>query len=67
MRVCRVKVRIEPEDAYWKGQVKRLREVEKAVHTGRPVKIQGTELVFASLGDMARALSGGEWHGSLWD
>ena len=49
MRVCRVKVRVEPEDAYWKGQVQRLKEMEKTLHTGKRVRVQGTELVFAIL------------------
>lgn len=57
MRVCRVKVRVESEDAYWKSQVQRLQEVEKAVRTGKRVRIQGAELVFASLEDMAQALT----------
>ena len=57
MRVCRVKVRVEPEDAYWKGQVQRLKEMEKTLHTGKRVRVQGTELVFASLTDMAQALT----------
>jgi predicted transcriptional regulator len=57
MRVCRVKVRVEPEDAYWKGQVQRLKEVEKSLHKGKRVRLQGTELVFANLADMAQALT----------
>ena len=57
MRVCRVKVRVEPEGAYWKGQVQRLKEIEKTLHTGKRVRVQGTELVFASLTDMAQALT----------
>ena len=57
MKVCRVKVRVEPEDAYWKGQVQRLKEIEKTLHTGKRVRVQGTELVFASLADMAQALT----------
>ncbi len=57
MRVCRVKVRVESEDAYWKGQVQRLKDLEKTIHTGGPARIQGTELVFASLTDMARTLT----------
>ncbi len=57
MRVCRVKVRVEPEDAYWKGQVQRLKEIEKTLHAGKRVRVQGTELVFASLADMAQALT----------
>lgn len=57
MRVCRVKVRVEPENAYWKGQVQRLKEMEKVLHTGKRTRVQGTELVFASLEDMAQALT----------
>ena len=57
MRVCRVKVRVEPEDAYWKGQVQRLKEMEKTLHADKRVRVQGTELVFASLADMAQALT----------
>jgi len=57
MKVCRVKVKVEPEDAYWKGQVQRLKEIEKAIHIGQPIRVQGTELVFASLEDMARTLT----------
>jgi predicted transcriptional regulator len=57
MRVCRVKVRVEPEDEYWKGQVQRLKEIEKTLHTGKRVRVQGTELVFANLRDMAQALT----------
>jgi len=57
MRVCRVKVRVEPEDAYWKGQVQRLQEIEKCLHEGKHVRVQGSELVFASLEDMAQALT----------
>ena len=57
MRVCRVKVRVEPEDAYWKGQVQRLREIEKTLHPGKRVRVQGIELVFASLADMAQTLT----------
>jgi predicted transcriptional regulator len=50
-------VRVEPENAYWKGQVQRLQEIEKTLHTGKRVRVQGTELVFASLADMAKALT----------
>jgi predicted transcriptional regulator len=57
MKVCRVKVRIKPEDAYWKGQVQRLKEIEKTLRMGKRTRLQGTELVFASLEDMARALT----------
>jgi len=57
MRVCRVKVRVEPEDAYWQGQVQRLKEIEKTLRAGKRVRVQGTELVFASLADMAQALT----------
>jgi predicted transcriptional regulator len=57
MKVCRVKVRIEPEDPYWQGQVQRLKAVEKARSERKRVRVQGTELVFASLADMAQALT----------
>jgi predicted transcriptional regulator len=57
MKICRVKIRIEPEDAYWKNQVRRLEEVEKTLRSGRQVQVRGTELVFASLTDMAKALT----------
>lgn len=57
MRVCRVKVRVEPKDTYWQGQVQRLQELEKARRTGKQVRVQGTELVFASLVDMAKTLT----------
>lgn len=57
MRVCRVKVRVESEDAYWKGQVQRLQEMGKALRAGKNARVQGTELVFASLTDMARTLT----------
>lgn len=57
MKVCQVTVRVEPEDAYWKGQVRHLQEIEKTLRTGKRVRVQGTELVFASLADMAKALT----------
>ena len=57
MKVCRVKVRVEPEDTYWQGQVQRLKDLEKTHSAGKRVRVQGTELVFASLTDMAQALT----------
>jgi predicted transcriptional regulator len=57
MKVCRVKVRIEPEEAYWEEQVRRVRDVEAAVRKRKPVRVRGSELIFPSLDDMARALS----------
>ena len=57
MKVCRVKVRIEPEDTYWQRQVQRLKGVEKTQKTGRRVRVEGTELVFTSLTDMAQSLT----------
>jgi predicted transcriptional regulator len=57
MKVCRVKVRIEPEDAYWQEQVRRLKDVEKTHNAGKRVRAYGSELVFASLADMAKALT----------
>jgi predicted transcriptional regulator len=57
MRICRVKVRVEPEDTYWRGQVQRLQELEKARRTGKQVQVRGAELVFASLLDMAKTLT----------
>jgi predicted transcriptional regulator len=57
MKVCRVKVRIEPEQTYWERQAERLQDVEKALQAGRRPRVRGTELVFASLADMARALT----------
>ena len=57
MKVCQIKVRVEPENAYWKGQVQRLQAIEKTLRTSKRVRVQGTELVFASLADMAKALT----------
>ena len=57
MRGCLVKVRVEPEDVYWKSQMQRLQAREKARCTGKQVRVQGTELVFASLVDMAKTLT----------
>jgi predicted transcriptional regulator len=57
MRAYRVTVRIEPEEMYWKRQAERLKSVEKALRTGKQVQVQGTELVFASLMDMAKTLT----------
>jgi len=57
MKVCRVKIRVESEDAYWKDREQRLREMEKTLHTSKRVRVQGSELVFASLADMAQALT----------
>lgn len=57
MRVCRVKVRVEPENTYWKGQVQRLKEIEKSLREGKRPQVRGSELVFASLEDMAQALT----------
>jgi predicted transcriptional regulator len=57
MRVCRVKVRIEPEEMYWKGQVQRFQEIENDLKAGQRLRVQGSELVFASLTDMARTLT----------
>ncbi len=57
MRVCRVKVKVEPETEYWKGQQRRLERADKAIQRGKYPRGGGTELVFASLTDMARALT----------
>ena len=57
MKVRTIKVRVQSEEAYWKGQVRRVRRVEKAAREQQPVRVSGTELVFASLADMARALT----------
>jgi len=57
MKVCRVKVRVEPEESYWKAQTRRLEHAEKAFRAGKPPRVAGAELVFASLADMARALT----------
>lgn len=57
MKVCRVKVRVEPEDTYWQDQIRRLKDFEKTRGAGKRVRVQGTELVFASLTDMAQALT----------
>jgi predicted transcriptional regulator len=57
MKVCRVKVKIEPEDMYWQGQIQRFKDVEKVQSEGKRVRVEGTELVFASLTDMAQALT----------
>ena len=57
MKVCRVKVRIEPEDTYWQGQIRRLKDLEKTRTAGKRARVEGTELVFTSLTDMAQALT----------
>ena len=57
MKICYVKVRVESEDAYWREQVQRVQAVEQAGRAGKAVRIQGTELVFTSLKDMARTLT----------
>ena len=57
MKVCRVKIKVEPEAEYWKGQQRRLERAEKAIKAGKYPRVVGTELVFASLTDMARALT----------
>ncbi len=57
MKVCKVKVRIEPEDEYWRGQAKRLESVERSLKRGKTPKVKGAELVFSSLTEMARALT----------
>lgn len=57
MKVCRVKVRVEPEDTYWQGQIRRFKDSEKTRSVGKQARVQGTELVFASLTDMAQALT----------
>ena len=57
MKVCRVKVRVQPEDEYWQGQVRRLRDVEASIQKQKRLRIGGAELVFGSLADMARALT----------
>jgi predicted transcriptional regulator len=57
MKVCRVKVRVEPEESYWQGQKRRLQRTEEAFRGGKPPRVEGAELVFASLADMARALT----------
>ena len=57
MKLRTIKVRVKSEEAYWKGQVRRLRRVEKAAAGPTLVRVSGTELVFASLADMARALT----------
>ena len=56
MKVCRVSVKIEPEEEYWKRQALRLKRAEKS---GAAVRSRNghAELVFASLGEMARALT----------
>jgi predicted transcriptional regulator len=50
-------VRVEPESRYWEGQSRRLKELEKTRRAGRHPRVHGTELVFDSLTDMARALT----------
>jgi hypothetical protein len=35
MKVCQIKVRVEPENAYWEGQVQRLQAIEKTLRTGK--------------------------------
>ena len=57
MRVCRVKVRVEPEESYWQRQVRRLATLEKSLQNGKAVQVAGGELVFDSLADMARTLT----------
>lgn len=57
MKVCRVRIRVRPEDEYWRGQVQRLQDVEASIQKRRRVRVEGSELVFASLIDMARALT----------
>ena len=57
MKVCRVKIRVQTENKYWQGQVQRLRDVEASLRKRRRVRVEGSELVFASLTDMARALT----------
>ena len=57
MKVCRVKVKIEPEDTYWQGQIQRFKDLERTRSEGKRVRVEGTELVFSSLTDMAQALT----------
>jgi len=57
MKVCRVKVRVESERTYWGRQAHRLGAAEKSFQAGRRPRVRGSELVFGSLADMARALT----------
>lgn len=57
MKICRVRVRVEPEREYWQAQVRRLKAAEATMQKGTRLRVGGAELVFASLEDMARALT----------
>jgi hypothetical protein len=57
MKVCRVKIRVEPEAEYWKRQRRRRERANKAIEAGKYPRLAGTELVFASLTEMARAVT----------
>lgn len=57
MKVCHVKVRVESEQTYWERQAHRLGAAEKSFQAGRRPRVRGSELVFGSLADMARALT----------
>jgi predicted transcriptional regulator len=50
-------VRVEPEEAYWREESRRLKAAEKSWARGKPPRVSGRELVFASLTEMARALT----------
>ena len=57
MKIRRIKVRIAAENDYWRSQVRRLSLAERSLKAGKRPRLDGDELVFASLTEMARALT----------